>query len=274
MKRMLRELGIACASALLAACSVSGHDKWGAAPAPVVARQTHGADRWKRAESALTSLAEQRAAFLETRDPALVFAVFYYHVTDGMLGRIRSGGLAHPDFWLDEVAAFHALYVRNLDPKVRENHWRPYHELADHLRGRRFCGWQVANPADFVNPLSLTGQGVAAHIGTDLSRSLAEVAARHSDYGTEPGGGLERDFRKLDCVFREASRRGVGDLRDAFGPRRTWYLGAIPSRDSIAAWWIGILRDKAWREMNPTADGRNRSEAETGRHTIPKAAAQ
>ncbi|MBN8458639.1 MAG: hypothetical protein J0M04_12455 [Verrucomicrobia bacterium] len=247
MKRMLRKLAVACASALLAACSISGHEKWGAEPAQVVAKHPRGTDRWKRAESTLASLAEQRAAFLKTRDPALVFAVFYYHVTAGMLGKIRSGGLEHPDFWLDEVAAFHALYVRNLDPKVRESHWLPYHDLARDLRGRRFHGWQVANPADFVVPRSLTGHGVAAHIGTDLPRSLAEVAARHPGYGRDPGGGLERDFRKLSCVFHEASRRGFGDLRTTFGPERTWYLGAIPGRDSIAAGWIGVLRDRAWR---------------------------
>ena len=247
MKQVLRGLGTACASVLLAACSVSGHDKWGTETAAVVAKHPHGTERSKRAESALASLAEQRAAFLETRDPALVFAVFYYHVTDGMLGEIRSGGLEHPDFWLDEVAAFHAWYFRNLDPKVRENHWRPYHDLARDLRGRRFHGWQVANPADFVIPLSLTGHGVSAHIGTDLPRSLAEVAARHPGYDTDPDGELERDFRKLSCVFHDASRRGFGDLRTAFGTGRTWYLGAIPGRDSIAAWWIGVLRDRAWR---------------------------
>lgn len=243
-------------SALLVSCGVNGTGpaRWGSDGHAVPVMPVRFSASGEGAAKVRLQLAEQRSAFMKTRDPDLVFAVFYYHVTVGILAKIREGGLCHPEYWLDEVVAFHADYARNVDPRSREAHWRPYHQRAADLRGRVFRGWQVASPADFIVPCSLTATGVSAHIGTDLPRSLLMVGARHPKLGMEPGGGLERDFRELSGVFYGASRLGFEDLRTAFGPVPTWYLGAIPGRDRIAAWWIGILREKAWKDTySPTS---------------------
>jgi hypothetical protein len=109
----------------------------------------------------------------------------------------------------------------------------------------------VADPADLFTARSLAGHGVVAHIGVDLPRTLAEVAARHPQADAEWNGRLEADFRELSSVFRDASRRGFDDLVAVFGPRQTLGLDLIPFRDHLAAWRIAGLRDQAWRKAGP-----------------------
>jgi hypothetical protein len=235
----------------LASCAASGDGslRWGTAATPDGHHGPAGSSARTRAEAVAKSLANQRTTFLRTRDPALTFAVFYHHVTAGVLARIDSGSLRQPDFWLDEVGEFHAAYERNRDPARQEAHWRPYHDLAAALRGRGFRPSQVVQPFDLLAPVGLLRLGVAAHIGTDLPRSLTAVGRRHPGLATGGDSGLERDFQELADVFEDASRRGFADLALAFGWGRTWPLALIPCRDSLAAWQIGQARKRAWREF-------------------------
>lgn len=248
-------------SLLLGACA--GPD------AGVRAGSPAGRTERERAERVARSLAEERVHFANTRDPEAVFAVFYHHVTEGVLEVVDSGRLRHPDFWLEEVVAFHAAYARNRFGGNREAHWRPYYERAREVERRGLEGWDVAGPADLLGRPGLAGLGARAHIGTDLPRALEEVARRYPRLGRDREGDLRRDFEEIARVFPVAARRAFGEMAAVMGTDGPCGLEWLPLRDEVAAWQVIRARDEAWRRFaGPRKAGRGIQPCQRPRRSV------
>ena len=198
-----------------------------------------------RADGVLRSLETERSHFLRTRAPEALFAVFYAHVTRGILSAVDNRQLEQPDFWLDALVFFHADYARNRLSSLREHHWVPYYRKAGQMLQRRLHWWHAASPADLIGPVSLTALGVEAHIGTDLPRAMAQALQRHPGLRRIGMDSLARDFTTLSSVFPLAARQGFADLAPALPGLRF-----LPARELAASLIIGRHRKEAWQTFS------------------------
>ena len=241
MHGILRLILPILAAALLGGCG-SAPD-WGAGtrmPNPPAGPE------WVRAERALRSLSRERARFLAERRAEDVFAVFYYHVTDGVISMARQGKLRHPEFWLNETGQFHDAYAKNRQAGTREAHWHGYYAKAASIPLGRLAERHVAGPGDLWGNPGLASLGAIAHIRGDLPASLASTRAQHPGLCIACGSALERDFNDLSIIFATACQRGYGDLARVLPPQQPGYLDLLPLRDPITAWIIARERQKAW----------------------------
>jgi hypothetical protein len=197
-------------------------------------------------------LAEGRARFLERGEPADVFSVFYYHVTELVLVQIREGTVPERELLLDLLDDVFSVWDASRSGKCRPAHWQPYFHRAEQLRGRGLRWRDAAHPLDRLHAFSLSALGLAAHIDGDLPDCIARVLRRHRDVRGGRLAALEASFTKLDPVFERATRRGFEDLArripGAPGP------AGLVLQSKLAARLIVARRYRAWeramRQLN------------------------
>lgn len=194
---------------------------------------------------ALRALAEERTRFLCSGDPAAVFPVFYYHVTEEILRQFRAGSLQEGPVVLELLEEFYAAWEQNRSGPGRAPHWQPYFQRAERLRRGRMRWRDAAHPLDRLSPRSLPALSAAAHIDGDLPGCIARVLARHAEIRGARLEAFEASFRSLDPVFYECTRRGFQDLATripgAPGPRGLAFQSRAACRIIISK------RRRAWQ---------------------------
>ena len=177
-------------------------------PRPALAPLREAADGILDAQRALASSLKN--------DRKVWFARVYQYVTEGQLALIDAGGVAHPDWVLRLIPAFHAYYGGNLDA------W---------IAGRAVeAPWvsafrQMESGDDVKAVVGGLMSGVRTHIEEDLPRALAGVWFEHyrhlCDYARFRG-----DYLSMGHIFRVAADRLLGEMPRNFVPPAVRFMRA------------------------------------------------